>query len=62
MAVLVALVSSGTLGDRIGAAGAVSDLWGPPRPRLVARWEQPGKSWIVAPNRQFRSAGTGWCR
>ena len=32
-------------GDRMGAAGAVSDLWGPPRPRLVARWEQ---SWLVA--------------
>ena len=42
VAVLVALA------DRMGAAGAVSDLWGPPRPRLVARWEQAGKSWIVA--------------
>ena len=35
------------LGDRMGAAGAVSDLWGPPRPRLVARCEQAGKSWLV---------------
>ena len=48
MAVLVALACSATLGDRMGAAGAVSDLWGPPRPRLVARWEQTGKSWLVA--------------
>lgn len=48
VAVLEALVCSATLGDRMGAAGAVSDLWGPPRPRLVARWEQTGKSWIVA--------------
>ena len=48
MAVLLALAVSATLGDRMGAAGAVSDLWGPPRPRLVARWEQAGKSWIVA--------------
>ena len=48
VAVLVALAVSARLGDRIGAAGAVSDLWGPPRPRLVARWEQAGKSWIVA--------------
>lgn len=47
VAVLVALVCSATLGDRMGAAGAVSDLWGPPRPRLVARWEQAGKSWKV---------------
>ncbi len=47
VAVLAALVSSATLGDRIGAAGAVSDLWGPPRPRLVARWEQTGNSWRV---------------
>ena len=31
-----------------GGAGAVSDLWRPSRPRLVARWEQAGKSWIVA--------------
>ena len=48
VAVLVAVAVSATLGDRMGAAGAVSDLWGPPRPRLVARWEQAGKSWIVA--------------
>ena len=48
VAVLVALAVSATLADRMGAAGAVSDLWGPPRPRLVARWEQAGKSWIVA--------------
>ena len=48
VAVLEALVCSATLGDRMGAAGAVSDLWGPPRPRLVARWEQAGKSWLVA--------------
>ena len=48
VAVLVALACSATLGDRMGAAGAVSDLWGPPRPRLVARWEQAGKSWMVA--------------
>ena len=48
MALLVALACSATLGDRMGAAGAVSDLWGPPRPRLVARWEQTGKSWMVA--------------
>ncbi len=48
VAVLVALACSATLGDRMGAAGAVSDLWGPPRPRLVARWEQAGKSWLVA--------------
>ena len=48
VAVLAALVCSATLGDRMGAAGAVSDLWGPPRPRLVARWEQAGKSWKVA--------------
>ena len=48
VAVLAALAVSATLGDRMGAAGAVSDLWGPPRPRLVARWEQAGKSWIVA--------------
>ena len=48
MAVLLALAVSATLGDRMAAAGAVSDLWGPPRPRLVARWEQTGKSWIVA--------------
>ena len=48
VAVLEALVCSATLGDRMGAAGAVSDLWGPPRPRLVARWEQAGKSWMVA--------------
>ena len=47
VAVLVALAVSATLGDRIGAAGAVSDLWGPPRPRLVARWEQAGRSWMV---------------
>ena len=46
VAVLVALACSATLGDRMG--GAVSDLWGPPRPRLVARWEQAGKSWMVA--------------
>ena len=39
VAVLVALACSAPLGDRMGAAGAVSDLWGPPRPRLVARWE-----------------------
>ena len=48
MAVLLALACSATLGDRMGAAGTVSDLWGPPRPRLVARWEQAGKSWMVA--------------
>ena len=48
VAVLVALACSATPGDRMGAAGAVSDLWGPPRPRLVARWEQAGKSWMVA--------------
>ena len=48
VAVLGALACSATLGDRMGAAGAVSDLWGPPRPRLVARWEQAGKSWLVA--------------
>ena len=48
MAVLLALACSATLGDRMGAAGAVSDLWEPPRPRLVARWEQAGKSWLVA--------------
>ena len=48
VAVLGALACSATLGDRMGAAGAVSDLWGPPRPRLVARWEQTGKSWLVA--------------
>ena len=48
VAVLVALACSATLGDRMGAAGAVSDLWGPARPRLVARWEQAGKSWMVA--------------
>ena len=48
VAVLAAVPVSATLGDRMGAAGAVSDLWGPPRPRLVARWEQAGKSWIVA--------------
>ena len=48
VAVLVALAVSATLRDRMGAAGAVSHLWGPPRPRLVARWEQAGKSWIVA--------------
>ena len=48
VAVLRALAVSATLGDRMGAAGAVSDRWGPPRPRLVARWEQTGKSWIVA--------------
>ena len=47
VAVLGALACSATLGDRMGAAGAVSDLWGPPRPRLVARWEQTGKSWLV---------------
>ena len=47
VAVLVALAVSATLGDRMGAAGAVSDLWGPPRPRLVARWEQAGRSWMV---------------
>ena len=41
MAVLVALTCSATLGDRKGAAGAVSDLWGRPRPRLVARWSRP---------------------
>ena len=45
--VLLVLSVSATLGDRMGAAGAVSDLWGPPRPRLVARWEQTGTSWIV---------------
>ena len=44
----MALACSATPGDRMGAAGAVSDLWGPPRPRLVARWEQAGKSWMVA--------------
>ena len=48
VAVLVALACGATLGDRMGAAGAVSDLWGPPRPRLVARWEQAGRSWMVA--------------
>ena len=48
VAVLAALAVSATLGDRMGAAGAVSDLWGPPRPRLVARWEQAGQSWMVA--------------
>ena len=48
VAVLVALACSATLGDRMDAASAVSDLWGPPRPRLVARWEQAGKSWLVA--------------
>ena len=47
VAVLETLACSATLGDRMGAAGAVSDLWGPPRPRLVARWEQTGKSWLV---------------
>ena len=38
------------IATRLGVAtiGAVSDLWGPPRPRLVARWEQAGKSWLVA--------------
>ena len=40
VAVLLALACSATLGDRMGAAGAVSDLWEPPRPRLVARWEK----------------------
>ena len=59
VAVLAALAVSATLGDRMGAAGAVSDLWGPPRPRLVARWEQAGQSWMVAANRSFRGAGTG---
>ncbi len=49
VAVLRAITAAATLGDRMAAAGAVSDLWGPPRPRLVARWEQAGKSWIVAP-------------
>ena len=63
LAVLLALPCSATLGDRMGAAGAVSDLWGPPRPRLVARWEQAGKSWIVAPGgaseaREQGAAGT----
>ena len=48
VAVLVARAVSARLGDRMGAAGAVSDLWGPSRPRLVARWEQAGKTWIVA--------------
>ena len=61
VAVLGALACSATLGDRMGAAGAVSDLWGPPRPRLVARWEQAGKSWRGR-ERRFRSAGTGRCR
>ena len=63
LAVLLALPCSATLGDRMGAAGAVSDLWGPPRPRLVARWEQVGESWIVAPGgasetRERGAAGT----
>ena len=48
VAALLAVACSATLGDRMGAAGTVSDLWGPPRPRLVARWEQAGKSWMVA--------------
>ena len=55
VAVVVALAVNATLGDGMGAAGAVSDLWGPPRPRLVARWEQAGKSRIVA--RAGRSEG-----
>ena len=49
MAVLLALACDATLPDRMAAAGAVSDRWGPPRPRLVARWETVGGSWIVAP-------------
>ena len=48
-AIVAVLACSATLGDRMGAAGAVSDLWGPQRPRLVARCEQAGKSWKVAP-------------
>ena len=47
VAVLEAVAVVATLGDRMGEAGAVSDLWGPPRPRLVARWEQTGNSWKV---------------
>ena len=58
-AVLVALACGATLGDRMGAAGAVSDLWGPPRPRLVARWEQAGRSWMVAPSGRSQAGEQG---
>ncbi len=50
-AVLHALAGGASLLDRLAAAGAVSDLWGPPRPRRVARWEAAGASWVLAPAR-----------
>lgn len=46
--VLHAVAGGASLLDRLAAAGAVSDRWGPPRPRLVARWEAGG-SWVLAP-------------
>ena len=48
-AVLDALGGGASLVDRLAAAGAVSDRWGPPRPRQVARWEAAGGSWVLAP-------------
>ena len=41
--VLVALACRAKLADRMGAAGAVSDLWGPPRPRVRAALRSAGQ-------------------
>ena len=49
LAVLRAVGAGASLVDRLPAAGAVIDLWGPPRPRRVARWEAGGASWVLAP-------------
>ena len=50
-AVLHALAGGASMLDRLAAAGAVSDLWEPPRPRRVARWEAAGAGWVLAPAR-----------
>ena len=59
MAVLLALACDATLPDRMAAAGAASDLWGPSRPRAGGalgdgRWERNRGS-----ARSFSGAGTG---
>ena len=58
----LAVAVSATLGDRMGAAGAVSDLWGA---TATAAGGALGTGWQEldgGPRRSFRSVATGRCR
>ena len=62
VAVLGALACSAPLGGRMGAAGAVSDLWGAAVPAAGGALGADRQELAGGPDRQFRSAGTGRCR